>query len=273
MSKILESLKLMPILPSQINKTLNNLKIHWIASRYSIGGHYRRVYHYHIRKTAGTSLNAAFWNLADLNLQKIGRRTEICQNGFIFVRHSRSLIEQGHYFYGNSHRPAYTLQLPPKTFTITILRDPLKRVLSYYRHLVWVRDCPDAKQSEPYFPELQRKTAWLGSSFQDFLTQVPQENLLSQLHMFSQNYDIDEAAERILACSAVCFTESFSRDFEQLKQQIQIPSLQEKRERTFTAETQLEILPDELAQAREILEREFTLLAKVSQRLAKIGKS
>src|SRR3546814_3457352 len=43
----------------------------------------------------------------------------------------RELVE-GNYIYGFSHYPAHTLSLPTRTFTISLLRDPVSRIISHY---------------------------------------------------------------------------------------------------------------------------------------------
>lgn len=236
------------------------------GSKYTIAGRYRRIYHYHVRKSAGTSLNSAFWGLAGLDLNAIGHHIRVCKNGYVFVRHNRTLIERGDYFYANGHHPAYTLELPRDTFTITILRDPLKRVLSYYRYLRWARDVPAAAKQEPAlkgsWKGLRRELGWLGRSFGEFLTRTPREHLMAQLNMFSPSYNIAEAVERIGQCSAVSFTEQFGDGLQLLGQQLQLP-LTERHERRFA----FEYTPsaNELDQAREILEPEDQLIAEVKR--------
>ena len=96
---------------------------------------FERIYHHHVRKTAGTSLDSSFWALGgpDLELlskQEVHAATEPGEGGRRFVRHDPKLIARGDYFYASSHEPAHHLEIPPNTFTITILRDPAARVIS-----------------------------------------------------------------------------------------------------------------------------------------------
>ena len=44
-----------------------------------------RVYHIHLRKTAGTSINAAFWSLAGIDLKSAGREPVLVKNKRVFV--------------------------------------------------------------------------------------------------------------------------------------------------------------------------------------------
>lgn len=230
-----------------------------MAAGYRIGGRYRRVYQHHIRKTAGSSLNAAFWALADLDLKTAIDRGKPCvwKNGYAFVVQDKALIEGGHYFYAHSHLPAWQLQLPPDTFSVTILRDPVARVLSHYRYLQWARSSPAANEMEPAWRGLRREFDWLGESFGDFLERLPPAHLLNQLHMFSRDGSVEEAAQRISSCSAVCFTESFAADLQRVAAYLDLP-LQVRHERRFGSE--IELAPDELAHARSKLEPEYALL-------------
>jgi Sulfotransferase family len=243
---------------------------------------YERVYHYHIRKTAGTSLNAAFWALAGLDLREISDRSEVEGNGLKLVRGNVELIEKGDYLFANSHQPAYRLRLPPATFTVTILRDPVSRVISYYRYLLWARSDSAAGEEEPFIGEVLAESAFLDGarsplarlrrrppgrevSFGEFLERVPPHRLLTQLHMFSERLDPAEAAERTMACSAVCFTETFAADLKRLALRLQL-DLEEKRERSFGEE--VELADDELALLHERLAPEQAMIDRVRAGLA-----
>jgi hypothetical protein len=232
------------------------------SARYLLAGKYRRIYQYHIRKTAGTSLSSAFWGLAgenrtslDKRMSKSGTRRAKCK-GLIFVRGDRRLIEEGNYFYANSHIPAYQLILPEDTFTITVLRDPLKRIISHYRYL---RALAETGQEALTFSE---ERDYLGANFNDFLDNIPKQHLLRQLYMFSESYDEDEALERISRCSAVLFTETFSSDLMSLGRQLDLP-LQEKKDRQFDYATS--ISPSSVNRAKKLLEQEYHFIEKIRQ--------
>lgn len=234
------------------------------ASKYLIGGKYHRIYHYHVRKTAGTSLDAAFWQLADVGPHEFGRRSRIYKNGLIIVRGDKKKIEDGHYFYASSHIPAYLLNLPKNTFTLTILRNPLNRLISYYRYLLWASNDPQAHDKEPFLEELQPEIGCLGSSFVDFLDRTPTRDLMAQLSMFSGNYDIFEAKERILACSMVGLTERFDRTLKHISERLELV-LHIRNERRFAYP--LSLSPGDLRRAREMLDPEFKLIEMVRPNL------
>src|SRR4030095_8400128 len=107
----------------------------WMTTRMNpLPGNYKRIYHFHIRKSAGTSINAAFWRLAGKNLQDVGRAPLIVSGKFVFVRHNRDLIKAGDYTFANSHAPFWEFELPKNTFCFTIFRDPVSRLYSLYRY-------------------------------------------------------------------------------------------------------------------------------------------
>jgi hypothetical protein len=171
-----------------------------------------RIYHYHIPKTGGTSLNYMFLGLSgeatrsvyDRLIHPEARRRRTVSGGKVFVGWDRELIEQGHYFYAFSHLPRHQLALPERTFTFTCLRDPMERVVSLYRELLkyrsWDADHPCRATTD----------GWLGNSFQDFLKNVPRHELLAQLSTFSARLDVAEALDNILACSFSFRTEDFA---------------------------------------------------------------
>ena len=236
-----------------------------LASTYRIAGDYRRIYHYHVRKTAGTSLNSAFWGLAGLGLNEMAGTALREKDGYIFVHHNKHLIEKGDYFFADTHLPAHALKLPDKTFTLTVLRDPVDRVISYYGYLMWAKTDPEAERREPAYEQLREEMRWLGGSFADFVGNLPRDELLNQLYMFSPTFSVPEAVERIAACSFVGFTSSFASDVERLAQTLSLP-LVVKSERRFGKK--IVPPPAEVEKARSLLQPEYQLLAQLQARLS-----
>jgi hypothetical protein len=232
---------------------------------------YKRVYHFHVRKTAGTSLNSTFWALGGLDLRAMAHNQAIEGNGLKFVRGNQQLIEEGDYFFANSHQPAWELRLPPATYTITILRDPAARVISYYRYLLWARSNRTAKEAEPFIDDVVAESSFLDRrlslrrrevAFRDFLDRAPAERLLTQLQMFSERLDPSEAAENALACSATCFTETYGEDLRRVAAELRL-DLSEKRERSFGEKVGLS--DDERALLRERLAPEYAMIERVRE--------
>jgi hypothetical protein len=95
--------------------------------------------------------------------------------------------------------------LRPGTFTFTVLRDPVARVVSLYRYLADDR----ADQGE-VFTAPANERQWAVDGFTSFLDRIDEPSLLNQLYMFSPTLDPIEAAGRIRACSRYFFTEFFN---------------------------------------------------------------
>ena len=213
--------------------------------------------------------------------------------------HDPDLIAAGEYFYASSHAPAYRLRIPARTFTVTILRDPLSRAVSYYRYLLWARANPHAYDTEPFIESLRRESGFLDGrlrhfrrqlsrhrsehpvralglgrrkprgvtpTFANFLTLAPVRHLFNQLHMFSPRLDPREAAANALSCSMVCFTETFSADLERLGSRLGL-ELHPKREKGFVEK--IELSPRELELLRARLRPEYEMIDRVRDELGR----
>jgi len=221
----------------------------------------RRVYCHHIRKTAGTSLYLSFLALGGEDPMDVWRRitasrlSRTVSGQYGFVANNRRLLAEGAYLFGRSHRPAADQPLPPKTFTVTILRDPIDRVRSYFDYLV-DGDPPD---SPGRVSDRERSLARDG--FDAFVERVPPGDLLNQLAMFSTRFDVSEAVDRIAACSSVWFTEDFAGGLAGLAHRLELPLTPHRARatgtRTILSEAQRERL-------RTHLEPEYELLRRLS---------
>jgi len=182
-----------------------------------------RIYHYHIRKTAGTSINQAFLSLGGESGKAVydrlakDRHHRTISGRLAYVGWSGPLIEQGLYHYAFSHAAAHELCVPPGTFTITCLRDPLKRLISHYQML---REFIDTNTPHPC---LRTEGPWLGESFRDFVTAMPRDHLCRQLYMFSRGFDPKEAIEGVRRCGFYFFTEQFESGMKALGEKLGLP--------------------------------------------------
>lgn len=228
---------------------------------YDIDG-YDRIYHIHVRKTGGTSLNQMFLRLEteepDQAYRELGASPphRIVRGGKIFVGWTPHLINQGHYFYAFSHEPLDALRLPPSTFMMTCLRDPVQRVFSHYS---MVRSYVEDDIAHPC---VDSEGSWLGSSFNDFLDNVPRRHLHNQLYMFSEDFDEERAFERIVRCEHVMFTERFSQGVEELNRKtgLRLKTLHRKK-----SSGRYDLTDSARKRAREMLEPEYRLLRRVEQ--------
>lgn len=227
-----------------------------LSQQYRLPAGYRRIYHYHIRKTGGTSLNLIFLGLEGEKAEVVKRR--IARSGWsrtisgnkAYAGWNKDLIEQGDYYYAFSHIPAHQLQLPAGTLTLTCLRDPVARVVSHYKMLV------DTQITNRTHPMLEKEGSWLGSTFSDFIDQMPPEHMLRQLYMFSPTFSVTEAAQRIEDCTFYMFVETFNQGLSELSQLLHIP-LQPLHAKKSTVTPV--ITTAELAHLRAKLEPEYEL--------------
>jgi hypothetical protein len=218
----------------------------------------RRVFCHHIRKTAGTSLFLSFLALGGEDPMVVWRRIAASRlqrttsAGYGFASINRSVLAEGAYLFGRAHRSVSRQPLPSGTFTVTILRDPVERVHSYFDYLV-AGDDPDLPGQVS-----QRERQIVRDGFDSFIDRVPVNRLLSQLVMFSDRLDVHEAADRVSGCSSVFFTEDFSAGLAKLAHRLDLP-LVPHRTRVTTTRSTLTDRQRERLRAR--LEPEYELLA------------
>lgn len=221
------------------------------------------IYHYHIRKTGGTSINFAFLsNAATPNTENFyqqlsnKKNNRLIANERVFVGWNRVLIEGGKYFYAFSHTPAHELRLPKNIFTFTCLRDPTRRVISHYKMLSYYQENNIAH------PCMRVEGAWLGDSLDDFLKNIPKNHLMNQLYMFSKNYNIEEAEARIRACSYYFFTENMEQGIADLsvRLNLELPLSHQKK-----YDISISISESQMAQLKEKLALEYRLLERLKK--------
>ena len=223
---------------------------------------YKRFYHFHSRKTAGTTLAKCFLSLCgqdgDSLFKQLGQQSDrpMMVNDFVFVGWNQSLIESGEYFFGFSHIPFHQIQLPPQTFTFASFRDPAARVISHYRML---KDFSTQQVKHPCFAE---EGPWLGRSFSEFLERVPREHLQNQLYMFSKDYDVDEAFETIQGLDHCFCTENLSQGVKAFfeKTGIQLPARHDRK-----SEYKFQIGDNDRIKLRQMLHEEYELLDRINR--------
>jgi hypothetical protein len=194
-----------------------------LAAAYHFPDGSRRVYLHHIRKTAGTSVFLSFLALGGEDPVDVWRRINAARlprtvsGGYAFASIHRKLLSEGAYHFGRAHRPAGEQPLPHGTFTVTVLRDPVARVHSYFDYLV-AGDAPDSPGRVA-----ERERGLVRDGFDAFLDRVPDRHLLCQLHTFSTSFDVSEAVDRIAGCSSVFFTESYAEGLTSLGSRLDLP--------------------------------------------------
>ena len=219
------------------------------------------IYHVHIRKTAGTSINLSFFNNyteEDPNsfYQRLVAKnnSRLIKNNKVIVGWNQSFVNRGKFNYAFSHIPFHQLNLKPHIFKFTCLRDPIKRFLSHYNMLMYYQ------HHEPNHKILKGEGHWLGNSFGDFLKNIPMHHIKNQLHMFSSQLDRAEAFDNIMQLDHIMFTENFADDLKTLEKKLnlQLPVLRSK-----SYGYKADIPESSLSRLREILDDEYLLLEKI----------
>ena len=180
-----------------------------ICSDLSLGA-YDRIYHVHIRKTGGTSINKMFLGIdgADGNseyekLCHAANFRRVSETDKVFVGWKKSLIERGNYFYAFSHIPYHSLKLPEKTFTFSCFRNPVSRICSHFRML------KDYHEDSSDWSRLAVELDWTTGDFDFFLDSIPKDHLCNQLFMFSKKFCPDEAYASASSLSRIIDLRSF----------------------------------------------------------------
>ncbi|HEV3130710.1 MAG TPA: hypothetical protein VGY51_02020 [Acidimicrobiales bacterium] len=233
-----------------------------LARSYELPDGSRRIYCHHIRKTAGTSLVQSFMALGGEDPMDVWRRTTTSRlpraisGNYSFVVNHRRLLAEGSYFYGRSHHAVADQPLPPNTFTVTILRDPIARVHSYFDFLV--------SGDEPHLPvrvsEQERRKARDG--LDTFLDRVPTAYLLNQLSTFSKTFDVSEAVDRIAQCSSILFTEDYTDGLAVLGRRLDLPLVARRARVTGTRSS---LSDEQRERIRSRVEPEYELLRRLDE--------
>lgn len=153
---------------------------------------FERIYHNHLRKCAGTSINKAvilslggnnntYEKLVNTKLHKINLK-----HGPVVGWNTYAINRQS-FFYAFSHEPLHRLTLDDSTFTFCFLRDPVDRLISHYNML---KDFIDEGGTHN---ALVSEEKFAFGDFDHFLDNIPREHLEPQLFNFSLNYNIEEA--------------------------------------------------------------------------------
>ena len=225
-----------------------------------------RVYHIHIRKSAGSSLNNLFFAQADLTLKELWREPLYIKNGRVFVQHQKEPINRGNYYYASSHYPVWDLQLPPKTFTYCILRDPVDRLVSLYKYYCWVAQVDDKTgyANDPSYFVLLAQQNLLNKSFIDFVNELSPKYLYSQLFTFDKDLNPVKGIELLKQVNKVYFFDELNFAINDLVDTLALKPAPLSRERSFK-NVSYTVTSEDRKLAAEILAPEIEFYNKARQ--------
>ena len=245
----------------------NKAKASWREKRFRkavksfrLNEDFDRIYHYHVRKTGGTSINKMFHSLSGESPDAVYNKLtstnprRICVNEYVFAAWQKNLLEGGNYHYGFSHLPFDQLTLPERTFTFTCFRDPVQRVVSHYRMLLELRDAPTQHKC------LVTEGEWIGNSFAEFLDNTPDAHLLNQLYMFDSELRIATALENVHSLNHWIFLDDFAPGIAKLnaKANIQLAVMHTRR-----GTVKYSPVPADLETLRARLQPEYAFLQQL----------
>lgn len=149
------------------------------------------IYFHHIGGTGGRSIIVAFLSqFGDPDQpmsEKFGayfhQNTRIVLGGRVFARNQ---VASSDLFFGSSHQPIYECTIPNKALRFTVLRDPIRRYLTFYRRYVAAQII--GRDSGPW---------WKGNNVIETMKQIPKSKVLTQLWMFSPHYNVKQAYRNI----------------------------------------------------------------------------
>lgn len=222
-----------------------------------------RVYHYHVRKSGGTSVNDAFWKKCNHSIDTVGREPLLLGNKKSMVRLNKELIEKGNYFYGSAHFPYWQLSLKPKTYSFTVLRDPYKRILSLYKYYKWIEinSAEHGLKFDPSFEHLKSQKHLFQANLVDFIEVLSPKYLYGNIYMFSENLNVDEALDNLKNVNRILFQHKLSQDFTKVSKDLDLGMKIEKKLRKFNNEN-FDVSDHDIEYAKKTLEKDYDFYNK-----------
>lgn len=146
---------------------------------------------------------------------------------------------------------------PAKTYTFTVLRDPVERA---YIHFLMLRGIIENGVDHPC---LASEGDWASGNFADFIASADRDHLLRQLFRFSENFDVDEAVEAVSSVDQVGFFHELGNFLEcvQAVFSVDLPMRHENR-----SLSRKKLSAEDLAAFRPHFEPEYEMLAKIHMR-------
>jgi len=234
------------------------------------GNSYKRIYHSHIKKCAGTSLNKLIIGIQCGQDPVLRDRCyeAVCGNDMIqigewnFTSHRPFQIATQKYNYAFSHYPYWELRDNfrisfKETFVFTTFRDPVERIISHYKMI------KERKENNSTHVGMKIEGKWLGekNTLMEFVENLPKEELFAQLYCYSKNYNIDEALKNIKEINFTTRVETLtSGGYDELKRVMPVLNFPNEHLRKGK---EYNIDPKDVEYIKEIVQKEYDLLDQI----------
>ncbi|MDF1823589.1 MAG: sulfotransferase family 2 domain-containing protein [Verrucomicrobiales bacterium] len=212
-----------------------------------------KIYHIHVQKTGGSTVNHQFAYLAferniiskyetgelkvsglDFSSPNWRESTEARKvvllanrlpgrvfegNKFRFVSGPgvRDSVPSGNFDFAFSHIPFYELKLPPNAFSFSVFRNPVERLCSRYRMLV---ELNRTGLLNHYGGNKNRGV--LESGFEAWVSTTSRDELNHHLHMFSRHGEVEEAIDLASKVDEILWTETLDSELPALFDKLDI---------------------------------------------------
>lgn len=203
------------------------------------------IYFYHIQGTGGRSVIEAF-------LHQSGTVESFHPFFFEFStivvddkKFQRTSMPDPDTYFAASHIAYRRCSLPKDidTFRFTLMRDPIARFAGRYRH-------------HYRFSRIGTHTVWKGDNIIDVVNSTPRFDVMNQLGMFSDSYNVNEAVINLRKLDVILRCETMAETMEILSQRLQLdPPLQvfEKRNSLLLSQR---VTPQQIQEDRETVAAE-----------------
>ncbi len=191
---------------------------------------YKSVYFFHVRKAGGTSINYAFLKLffgkeykkfyRKIGLSKLNRIVNPEKK--VIIGWNRFLINFSNFSYAWSHHAYENLMLNSSIFKFVILRDPVERIISYYKEFL-------QNKNHPAFKKIKNIKV---NNIIDFISLLPDSIICNQMYLFSKKFNLLDAKKNLNKLNLILFQKDFKvSGYRKLEKILNIKKLKFKHER------------------------------------------
>lgn len=195
----------------------------------------KNTYLYHMIKTGGRSMISSYCHYLMPNYQQCDHNKGYCQLYRELCGEMKVLDDEckllrkiqrwkyklkGNYIFGFSHEPHHKTRIS-NGYTITCLRDPLNRLISHYKMLLY-------QTSNIHSREESDNSKYVKNGPIKFINTFPIEYSNHQLRFWSRNGNIYEAFQNITKCTQIILTHKIQEGLDKFKKKTDIQLIEQK---------------------------------------------